>query len=184
MIEQAIQSNPMSIRRTSGGSIKTVLTSSICLNKNSSVQREFITIDDDKSPASIANCIGVTTVYKGRTEYAAGGYNYLSKYSIRANEAICAVELRFLVFSIWGEHIRTLSSTHIEDLSAGRVITYDGEWNLFSESEASEHYASIAYLAAIRTSSGRVYKMDTHSIVLEARKFSEKFTDTNLEPTK
>ena len=184
MTESSIPSNPISIRRISGGSIKTTLTSSICLNENSSIQREFITIDDDKSPASIVACVGVMTIYKGRTDYSVGGYNYLSKYAISATEEIRAFELRFLVFNIWGEHIRTLSSTHIEDVSAGAVVNYDGEWNLFSESEASEHYASIAYIATIRTSSGRVYKMDTHSIVLEARRFSEKFTDTNLEPTK
>lgn len=60
----------------------------------------------------------------------------------------------------------------------------DAAWNLFSENEASEFYASIAYIAKVRTKAGRILASDTAPVLEEARKFSSKFSAEDLEPQK
>ena len=57
-------------------------------------------------------------------------------------------------------------------------------WNLHSENEACEHYASIAYVARVRTQNGTVLRADNVLVIEEARKFSSKFDDRGLEPEK
>jgi hypothetical protein len=97
-------------------------------------------------------------------------------------EDVTAIEVRFLAFDIWGNHLRNLSATDILDLKAGETKSFDARWNVFSENEASKYYASIAYIAQVRTKSGRVLRMNPELAVNEARKFSSKFEASDLEP--
>ena len=76
---------------------------------------------------------------------------------------------------------RTLSTTEIADIGAGEK-KLEGVWRMLSENECSEHYASIAYVSRVRTQAGRVHAGDTSKVLEEARKFSEKFAETDLEP--
>jgi len=170
------------ITRSSGGSIKTELGYGIILNRESSLEREWITIHDDSIPADLVGTVGVRTIYEEGGRYSSGGYRYTANYTIKAMEALTAFEVRFLLFDIWGNHIRTLSATGIIDLKAGETRSFDAEWILYSENEASEYYASIAYIAQVRTKSGRVIKANPKVVIKEARKFSSKFAVSDLEP--
>ena len=108
---------------------------------------------------------------------------YAANYAVKAGEDIRAFETRFLLFNIWGRHVQTLTSTKITDVPTGEVHYCDGRWNLFSENDAGEHYASIAYLAVVRTASGQVVEANIEPVLAEAKQFSEKLTDLDLEPT-
>jgi hypothetical protein len=171
------------VLRQSGGPIRTVLSKTIVLNEESSLKREFITVIDRSLPAAIVSCVGITTRYEPSNDYSSGGYLYTSNYSIKTIEEIRAFEIRFLLFDIWGKHVRTLSASQILDMPADSQREYDGTWSLYSENEASEHYASIAFLALIRTAKGQVFEADLDPIIEEARKFESKFSDADLEPT-
>lgn len=169
------------IARESGGSIKTDL-GSVVLNEESSLQREWITIHDNAIPADLVGTVGVKTIYQSGGRYSSGDYMYTADYKVKATEDLTAIELRLLTFDVWGDHVRNLSATEIVDLKAGEVREFHPGWNVFSENEASEYYASIAYIARVRTKSGRVIKADPAIVVEEARKFSEKFQASDLEP--
>jgi hypothetical protein len=92
--------------------------------------------------------------------------------------------MRFLVFDVWGEHTRSLSAVHIEDFGLGAAKKLDGKWSLYSEHEASAHYASIAYIARVRTQDGRVLAGDSKFVIEQARKLSAKFSESDLAPNK
>lgn len=169
--------------RQSGGSIQTRLSRSIILNKESSLEREFITIIDKTLPAELTSCVGVTTEYERETDYTSGRYVYASHYSIKALEDIRAFEIRFLLFNIWGRHVQTLSATEIADIAADSIKHCESKWNLYNENEASEYYASIAYLALIRTSAGVVVKADIEPVIAEGKRICSKLNDSDLEPT-
>lgn len=171
-----------SITTTTGGSIQTDLGYGISTNKGSTLTREWITVHDDAIPAEINKTVGVQTVYKSEGRYSSGGYKYSAEYGITVKEALTAVEVRFLLFDIWGEHTRNLSATDIIDLAAGTTKTFDGKWNVYSENEVAEFYASIAYIAQVRTEDGRVIKANPNNVLDQAKKFSEKFTESDLEP--
>ena len=181
----AVSSNTIaaqSVTKESGGSIKTELAYGIVLNKESSLTREWITVHDSSLPADISGTVGVKTIYESGERYSSGSYKYSAEYTITTKEALSAVEVRFLTFDIWGDHSRNLSATDIIDMDAGGTKKFDGKWNVYSENEVSEYYASIAYIAQVRTKSGRVIKADPKVVLEQARKFSKKFVEGDLEP--
>lgn len=170
------------ITTASGGSIQTDLGYGITINQGSTLKREWITVQDDTIPVEINKTVGVQTVYESEGRYSSSGYKYSAEYSITVKEALTAIEVRFLLFDIWGEHTRNLSATEIIDLAAGTTKTFDGKWNVYSENEVAEFYASIAYIAQVRTADGRVMKTNPGNVLDQAKRFSEKFTESDLEP--
>jgi hypothetical protein len=163
-----------------GGSIQTKLSEDIVINKQSTVTREWIALHDPSVPADLVGTPGVTTVYKDRGR--SGEYQYEANVSVQAKAGLAAVEVRFLVFDVWGQHVRSLVSDEVADIPAGTTKDVSPEWRVLSENEVSRHYASIAYISRVRTQDGRVFEADTASVVREAQKFSKKFTVADLEP--
>jgi hypothetical protein len=138
--------------------------------------------DPDNMLVDFVRPAGIKTVYVSRNY--TGDYNYSTQFELSTKEAISAVEVRFLVFDIWGQHRRTLVGTEVLDLAAKATKSFNFDWNLFSESEAAQHYASIAYVSRVRTQDGRILSANTKFVLDQARKFSAKFSETDLEPTK
>lgn len=165
--------------RDSGGSMQTKLGMGIVLNKESSLRREWITFHDSAFPADLVGTVGVQTTYV--PDRVRGSYAYQSKYTLKTRESISAVQVNFLVFDVWGNHLKSLRATEILDLEAGATKEFTPRWNIYSENEASEYYASIAYIARVRTKTGRVVEMNSAPILEEAKKFSTKFTAEDLE---
>lgn len=170
------------VTTSSGGSIRTDLGHGIILNKESALNRVWITIHDDGLPVAFMGAVGIKTTYAKGGSYSAGNYQYSSAYGLATKDATAAVEIRFLVFDIWGQHKRSLSATHIGDAGAGTTKQFDSKWNLYSEHEASEHYASIAYVARVRTQDGRILAANTRHVIEQARKFSAQFSENDLTP--
>jgi len=170
--------------RGSGGSITTKLGYGIALNEESTLQREWITVHDPSMLADIEGTSGVNCIYKSGDSYSSGGYSYEIMYSLKALANIVAFEIRILTFDVWGNHVRNLTSTEIVDLKTGVRKPFKGKWNIYSENEVAEHYASIVYVAQVRTSNGRVLKPNPKIILEEAQKFSNKFAESDLESTK
>jgi hypothetical protein len=170
------------VTRASGGSIKTELGYGIVLNKESSLQREWITVHDDAIPADLVGTAGVKTIFEKEGQYSRGDYKYTADYAVKLSQDLVAIEVRFLTFDIWGNLQKSFSTTEIADLKSGDTRRFDAKWNVFSESEVSEYYASIAYIAQVRTKSGRVIKADPKTVIQEAQKFSAKFNASDLEP--
>lgn len=171
----------VSVTRESGGSVQTVLGFGIVLNKDSTLKREFIAVHQADLPADLQGTPGVGVLYKSGERYSSGGFEYAAGFDIIAKEPLSAIEIRFLTFDLWGECRGALSMTEVRDFPAN-THTLQGKWNLFSENEASAFYASIAYIARVRTNDGRVVIADIQPVIAEARKFSEKFTAADLEP--
>jgi hypothetical protein len=168
------------VTKAAGGSIQTKLSESIIVNKESGVVREWLALHDPSMPADLVGTPGVTTVYV--PDRVRGEYQYKANPSVQAKEALAAVEIRFLVFDIWGQHVRTLLSDEIADMAPGSTRKLSAVWHLFSENECSKHYASIGYISRVRTKDGQVVDADPAPVIREAQKFSKKFTAADLEP--
>lgn len=129
-------------------------------------------------PVDLLGTVGVSTIYE--RDSISGNFRYAAIFSVQLAEPISALEVRFLLFDVWGNHIRTLSLTEVADISSTKSI--EGKWNLFSENEAEEYYASIAYVARVRTRAGKVFEADPTPVIEEAKRFSKKFSAEGLEP--
>jgi hypothetical protein len=168
--------------RGPGGSATTKLGYGISVNPKSGLRREWITAHDSTLPADIEGTTGVRTVYSPGGAYSSGSYSYVASVPLRARDSLSAVEVRFILFDIWGDFIKTLSETEVEDVPAGAQRTFTPGWRVWDENEVSEHYASLAYVARVRTAAGRVYEANPEAIVAEARKLSERFAPEDLDP--
>lgn len=168
------------ITKADGGSITTQLKYGIAVAKGSSLRREWIAINYADMPITLQGTPGVTTVYVSK-EYS-GDFRYSAKFDITASVDISAYEIRFLTFDVWGNHVRTLSMTGVEDIASGTKKHLVGVWNVYSENEVEEHYASIAFVAKARLKDGRVVAAPIDAVVEEARKFSAKFAEKDVEP--
>lgn len=165
--------------RASGGSIQTILGYGIIVNKESSLTREWIAMHDTGFPVDLVETPGIVTAYEQNR--VSGDYRYKTNFMIDVKESISAIEIRFLTFDIWGQHVRNLSLSEIRDVRPGQ-IKLSGEWNLYSENECSDYYASIAYISRIRKANGQVIASDPSPVIQEAKKFSNKFSAADLEP--
>jgi hypothetical protein len=174
--------NTTTFSRGSGGSVTTTLGFGIKLNPNSSLQREWITAHDSLSPVDLGGTVGVATTYKSGGEYSTGGYHYEATLPLTFKDDVQAFEIRFVLFDVWGQFTRTLSYTEIEDEITGTTKSFTPSWSLYSENEATEHYASLAYVARVRTKAGRVFEANYQPVVDEARKISARFQPEWLEP--
>lgn len=174
--------NTVVFTRSSGGSVRTNLGYGIVLNAKSTLEREWVTAQDTLLPARLVGTVGVRTAYDPGGRYSSGQYEYRATVPIEAIDSLSAVEVRIVPFDVWGEFLKTLSMTEVEDIPAGVTREFTPRWRLYSENEASEVYASIAYIARLRTSAGRVYQTESGAIVEEARRFSERFSPEQLDP--
>ncbi|MCL4759749.1 MAG: hypothetical protein KJZ96_15550 [Rhodocyclaceae bacterium] len=170
----------ITITRGSGASIKTDLGHGIVLNKESSLTREWSTLHDASMPLDLkySECVEVKFV-SGRVS---GEYVYSGFYGVVAKEPVRALEVRFMLFDVFGSHIRTLSSTKVVDLEPEAVRVLDSQWRVFSENEASEYFACLSYVARVRTASGKVYEYNSTAVLEAARQFSGRLTAADLEP--
>ena len=165
-----------SVTRKSGGLIQTTSDDSGfgMVNTASSLEREWITVHDDSIPADITGTAGVDTFYSGNA------FQYRTEYFIKFKEELSAINVKFLLFDIWGEPTESLSTTNVRDMPAGITRVFSARWHA-SEHDVEVHYASIAYIARVRTKSGRVIEANTKTVLEEARKFSKKFSESDLE---
>lgn len=172
----------VTVTRAPGGSIQTPLGYGIVVAKDSTLQREWIAVQDASVPVQFDGTPGVTTTFTRGGEYSSGEYRYQAKFVLRASADIQAVQVRFLTFDVWGGHVQTLSYEEVADVASGTSKPVTGEWRLFSENDAEKFYASIAYVSRARLKDGRVIAAKDDPVIEEARKFSAKFTAQDLEP--
>ena len=170
----------ITISTADGGSIQTKLSSNIILNKESGLRREWVVVHDDAMPVDLGGTPGVAPIYESGGSYSRGCYRFFSNYTIEVKEPVVAVEVRLITFNVWGERTSALAATTIKDFAPGNH-SLDAEWNLYSENEASEHYASIGYVATVRTGAGDVYRADIDAVTDAARKYMSDFTSDLLD---
>lgn len=163
-----------------GGSMQTKLSAHIILNEESTLRREWVAVHDDTMPVDLIGTPGAITIYRSGDRYSSGGYEYKAFYAVRMTEPVVAIEVRFITFDVWGERTRALVATDIKDFMIGEH-PLEAAWNLYSENEASEYYASIGYVAAVRTEAGKVYRADVGAITDAARKYMSDFTSDLLD---
>lgn len=185
----ASSADPVVVTRADGGAMRVSLRSLALNDKSKSLRREWIAIADERMPARIKRTPGITVIYDSK-EYG-GRYLYTATYDIEATEPLSAIEVRFICFDVWGQHTKSLSTEQVIDIpvdgGTGKQAPFTfsdaPRWNIFSENEASSHYASIAYVSRVRTQSGRVVECDPTPVVAEAKKLSSKFTEAALDPS-
>jgi hypothetical protein len=170
----------LSIERFEGTAVTVDLGYGIVLNKNSNLRREWFIIRDTQGPAGIEGVAGVKVIFKAEDRGIGGKYNYSMFYRITPKEPIVAFELRAIVIDVFGRLIKTLSTTELVNFAETRG--FESSWRIWSENEASEAFASVVYIAQVRTASGQVYVTNRTAVFDQVRRIATRLTEADLEP--
>ena len=162
-----------------GGAIRLPLGRGMVLNKESSIERIWITVHESVMPVEFKNAVGIKTNYTLRGDI--GDYEYSAVLHLTARQPISAIEVRFMLFDIWGQNNRNLVVTEILDLAPGITKEFNPKWRISAEGEAVQHYASIAYISRVRTKDGKVFAANGEFILEQARKFTAQFKEVDPE---
>lgn len=171
----------LAITKGSGASMTVELGYGIALNKASSLSREWYIVNDPRLPLQLESGSAAPKYVSSDR----GSYRYDASYTVVAgNQDVRAFEVRFLVLDVFGEYQRLLSSSVVTDVPAEGKRTQSPQWNLFSESDASTAYYSIAYVASVRTESGQIFRANMTDVLREIQKISGQITASDIKPEK
>ena len=165
----------VTVSRQSGGSIQQLGSLAQRINKGSSLNREWIAVHDQTMPVEFVGTPGITVSARG----------YFTEFTIEARESLTAIQVRFLIFDIWGNLIRALVQTEITDIQGRK--DFSAGWYPFPEEEIPEYYASLAFISKVRTQARegvgpRILEANLTPVIEEARKCSKKFSLEDIEP--
>jgi hypothetical protein len=173
-------SSTIRIDRTEGAPVQVPLGFGIVLNRESTLNREWFAVNDSLAPLNLDSIQGINVVYKPGERSSRGEYQYVLSYRLTPKEPVTAFEVRAVVIDVFGRLVRTLSATELVNLQQPK--DFRAEWRIFSENEASEAFASVVYVAQVRTASGRVYVADRTKIFDQIRGVATRLTEADLEP--
>lgn len=150
-----------------GGSIVVELGYGIKLNERSSLHRKAYVINDSLAPLTLSD-FTLSIGYKDRS------YVVRTAGTASVNDNVSALEIRILLFDVFGEHLKTLSATSIADRRTGTsILTGNEDWSWFlSSTEAQDAMTSVAFVARARQASGGIWNFDEAAIIGELKKLS------------
>lgn len=168
----------LDVTSTDGGSVTTPLAYGIAVNKSSSLRRQWFLINDPTCPLNLVGA-GINTAYGDRD------YSFKAAGTVFAKEGVSAFEVRFMVFDVWGEHMKTLSGTELRDLAAGTYFALAdlGSWRAW-ETEVEQYVTSVGFVARVRTADGRAWSIDTAALLRELGAVKLRLTQEQLAPVK
>jgi hypothetical protein len=168
----------LQVEELGGGSVVTNLGYGIQVNKGSSLQRRWFVINDQSCPVRLSGA-GINAVYQSSSD--SGDYKYKPAGLANAVEPIAAFEVRFLIFDLWGQHIRTLSDTEVSDLSGQIALKDTGSWTAW-ENDVSEILTVVSFVARVKRPDGTVWEYDPSSLLQQVENIEVKLTEKELTP--
>ena len=166
----------VTIASETGGSMQE-MRGGMPLNRGSTLMRDWVVIHDDRLPVDFDGTPGVAPLWVGRSEI-----QYDTRVTLAASEPATAVNARFVTFDVFGEHVTTLGVTEVVDLTPGEPRAFTWRWRV-GENDAAEHFASIAFIASVRTADGQVHTADYETIVCVVELFALAATVADLDPS-
>jgi hypothetical protein len=142
----------------------------------STLKREWFVINDHAGPVKIIDIDGI------KVEQSKSQYEYKLVLGIEAVQAITALEIRSLVVDVFGKPLRMLSATEVGDLH-GKGTHFE-TWSVWPQSDAHMAYASVTYIAQVRTAAGQVYEIDKAAVLEQIRTIFKRISQSELEPPK
>ena len=151
------------------------------INKGSSLQRESILFNDPTCPVQLSKN-SMTFVHGiqggGRMQIAADT-------ELSFGQPIMAIEVRHILFDVFGRHMKNLSNLEVRDRQVGPT-SMTATWNLFDENDATELLTTVTYVARARLADGTqwVFNTDNLTLALGTLHLEKKIESEKLAPTK
>lgn len=143
----------------------------IRVDKGTPLQRKVIIVKDDSAPAWLSEI----NIQSGKLLQPSGNINL--------TKDVMGLEVRFVLFDIWGQPLRTLSTSHLSpQLKQGFAYPIDklGTWKT-QPAEVGDFLNIVAFVASARMPNGAIWRADTTAISALLRKSAAKVTPEDLE---
>jgi hypothetical protein len=149
--------------KVNGGSVVTKLSMGISVNASSSLTREWIVINDEKCPVQLKD-VGINSAY------VSSDYRFVPSGNIIISEPIVAYEIHHVLYDVFGGHIKSLNNLDISDMSGTIDLKKSsGAWYA-TENQISEYLSCVSYVAAVRTTTGVIWRFKPELIKQELSK--------------
>ena len=149
--------------KVNGGTVITKLSMGISVNSSSTLSREWIVINDEKCPIQLKD-VGINTVY------VSSDYRFVPSGNIILSEPIVAYEIHHVLYDVFGGHIQSLNNLDIADMSGTIDLKKSsGTWYA-TENQINEYLSCVSYVAAVRTSTGAIWRFKPEIIKQELSK--------------
>ena len=147
-----LQGEPAEITRSPDGQFSIQILG-IPMNEGSTMQRESIVLNVPDSPVRFTSA-SMSFDYEDRR------FQYNVAAQLEAAVPIAALEVRHVLFDLFGEHMQNLSNTDATDITPGNY-SMDGTWNILRDNAVTEHLTTVSFVAQARLENGRVWKFDS-----------------------
>jgi hypothetical protein len=151
------------------------------INRASSLQVEWWTVVDENLPVRFDEATGLLIHNKAR-DYPLDLVYRADPVITCKEEPVVALEVKYMTFNVWGEHVSTLAAVRVRDMRPEQGVEFDWSWHLFSETEAEEYCASLAFISRAKLATGGVAVANPDFVVREARRLCERVTEADLQP--
>lgn len=167
----------LQISRFDGGSVVTDLGYNIRLNSGSTLKRSWVVLNDSECPIQL-RVAGIGTAYSEQS------YQFKQSGQLSCVEGLAALELRYILYDVFGRHLKTLSSTYVSDLTTGRTVELQelAEWVAW-ENEVSSFFTSVALVAHVRTAEGRIWRHNEKLLTDELARIELAASSGVLDPS-
>jgi hypothetical protein len=136
-----------------------------------------VVLNDPECPAQLKDA-GVGT------SYSSASLRLTQSGRLICSEGISALELRYVLYDMFGRHLKTLSSLLIRDMPAAAIIEFNGYWSGLVHEIFSSLYTVVSFVAHVRTADGRVWRHKERQIRDELAQIELAATSEVLEPGK
>jgi len=116
---------------------------SVEFNKGSSLQRESVLFNDSSCPIQLSTN-AMSFSYEGNR------FRLSSAMHLSVDQPVMALEVRHILFDLFGRHMKNLSSLEAQDFAVGPLPLH-ATWNLFDDNTPSQ-FTYYGYLCCTRTS--------------------------------
>ena len=174
-----------SVLATDGGPLGIVsprwVRTDLLINKKSSLRRKAWAMNDDSMEVRFIEAPEVAAVNVSPDERLDLAYE--SRYSLQClDTALRAIEVRYLLFDLWGDCLTCLSATATQNLDAGDTLYRNNVWSVSIRSEMEDFFSSFAYVARVLTAKNQILTCDSRAIVAEVASLSARVTEPDLKP--
>ena len=148
----------INVETLDGGDLATDLGYGIKVNDKSTMRRSWVVLNDPLCPVRLSK-VGITTEYRQE------------RYRLRAAgeaiplDSLSAFETRFVLYDTFGDHLKTLSLSEIQDHPTGHAVKLSdvGSWSAFNNEE-TYLLSVVSFVARARTAHGSVWRYREEAI--------------------
>jgi len=133
----------------------------VAFNKGSTLQRERVLLNLPSCPVQLT----ASTLSFG---YEERGLRYKIHTTFQVQQPVVAVEIRHILYDVFGEHMRSLSETEATDYPAGEQAV-DGAWGVLRDNDISEQLSAVSFVAKVRLADGKVWSFQMEPLIVALR---------------